>query len=371
MIRFVNTPAASVPTPTTDRTTLFVDDTGLPSYKDEGGVVHSLGGEPLPSGGTTGQLLSKASSSDYDTEWKTVQASDVGAVSLNGNDTVNGNKKFTENFLLERVNTAGAEVTVRTTAANAPVIHYEYRNESTPDGRPLANQLIGAAGARPWAGTDWTTHSAAAYHFGAAENHTSTTQATFINLSITPYGSTTSSRFSCATFNADGDVINSRGLTGRMVNPGERGRGLQVLRQANAELSVASFGNAAYVAFYRGVVAGGTPSAPTATAANAGSGFGLIGHDGSNFTGAKGIVGVLAAENYTTTANGTQVVVETTPLGSLARTRQATFLPNGGMLIANVSTVPATPTGGGVFYVEGGALKYKGSSGTVTVIAPA
>jgi hypothetical protein len=33
--------------------------------------------------------------------------------------------------------------------------------------------------------------------------------------------------------------------------------------------------------------------------------------------------------------------------------------------------VPNTPSGGGVFYVESGALKYKGSSGTVTTIAPA
>lgn len=32
---------------------------------------------------------------------------------------------------------------------------------------------------------------------------------------------------------------------------------------------------------------------------------------------------------------------------------------------------PATPTGGGVIYVENGALKYKGSSGTVTTLAPA
>jgi hypothetical protein len=38
--------------------------------------------------------------------------------------------------------------------------------------------------------------------------------------------------------------------------------------------------------------------------------------------------------------------------------------------IAN-STEPATPTGGGVIYVESGALKYKGSSGTVTTIANA
>ena len=42
----------------------------------------------------------------------------------------------------------------------------------------------------------------------------------------------------------------------------------------------------------------------------------------------------------------------------------------GRVFVAN-STAPATPTGGGVFYVEAGALKYKGSSGTVTTIANA
>jgi hypothetical protein len=42
------------------------------------------------------------------------------------------------------------------------------------------------------------------------------------------------------------------------------------------------------------------------------------------------------------------------------------------MFIANATAVPSTnPTGGGVLYVEGGALKYRGSSGTVTTIANA
>jgi hypothetical protein len=42
------------------------------------------------------------------------------------------------------------------------------------------------------------------------------------------------------------------------------------------------------------------------------------------------------------------------------------------MFIANATTAPTTnPTGGGVMYVEGGALKYRGSSGTVTTIANA
>lgn|SRR5574337_410601 len=40
--------------------------------------------------------------------------------------------------------------------------------------------------------------------------------------------------------------------------------------------------------------------------------------------------------------------------------------------IANATTVPTTnPTGGGVMYVEAGALKYRGSSGTVTTLGVA
>jgi hypothetical protein len=42
------------------------------------------------------------------------------------------------------------------------------------------------------------------------------------------------------------------------------------------------------------------------------------------------------------------------------------------VFIANATTVPSTdPTGGGILYCEGGALKFRGSSGTVTTIAPA
>ncbi len=44
----------------------------------------------------------------------------------------------------------------------------------------------------------------------------------------------------------------------------------------------------------------------------------------------------------------------------------------GVVAIANATTAPTTnPSGGGVLYCESGALKYRGSSGTVTVIAPA
>ncbi len=40
--------------------------------------------------------------------------------------------------------------------------------------------------------------------------------------------------------------------------------------------------------------------------------------------------------------------------------------------LANAATVPTSnPTGGGVLYSEGGALKWRGSSGTITTLAPA
>jgi hypothetical protein len=45
---------------------------------------------------------------------------------------------------------------------------------------------------------------------------------------------------------------------------------------------------------------------------------------------------------------------------------------SGILALLNAGTVPTTnPSAGGIIYVEAGALKYRGSSGTVTVLAPA
>jgi hypothetical protein len=41
------------------------------------------------------------------------------------------------------------------------------------------------------------------------------------------------------------------------------------------------------------------------------------------------------------------------------------------LLLANATAPGSNPTGGGYLYVESGALKYRGSSGTVTTIANA
>jgi hypothetical protein len=47
------------------------------------------------------------------------------------------------------------------------------------------------------------------------------------------------------------------------------------------------------------------------------------------------------------------------------------LLKDGGILLKNVAVAPSTPTAGGVLYVESGALTYNGSSGTVSIVAPA
>ncbi len=42
--------ASLVPTPATNKVTLFVSDTGIPSYKDDAGLVTPMSGQPIPAG---------------------------------------------------------------------------------------------------------------------------------------------------------------------------------------------------------------------------------------------------------------------------------------------------------------------------------
>lgn len=73
MLTFLKRLAAAVPTPATNKVTVFVEDaTGEPSYKDDTGTVTSLKGDPgegVPTGGTAGQVLAKIDGTDYNTEW--------------------------------------------------------------------------------------------------------------------------------------------------------------------------------------------------------------------------------------------------------------------------------------------------------------
>lgn len=111
-----------------------------------------------------------------------------------------------------------------------------------------------------------------------------------------------------------------------------------------------------------------------------------VGDDGA------GTSGVLSFESNTspfaTISNNSGVntmsFIVSSNIFALAATQQiklnsdVAFFANGSfgsgskvIFIANATTVPTTnPTGGGILYCEGGALKFRGSGGTVTTIAP-
>lgn len=74
--------------------------------------------------------------------------------------------------------------------------------------------------------------------------------------------------------------------------------------------------------------------------------------------------------NYT---DGTSLLVAYEPGSGNIRFRTTDVGGGVGVMgIGNVVVAPSTtPAGGGILYVEGGALKWKGSSGTVTTVAPA
>lgn len=55
-----------------------------------------------------------------------------------------------------------------------------------------------------------------------------------------------------------------------------------------------------------------------------------------------------------------------TELPSITASMEA--LVGGGVFLKNVGAVPPTRSGGGSLYVENGSLKFKGSSGTVTIL---
>jgi hypothetical protein len=73
--------------------------------------------------------------------------------------------------------------------------------------------------------------------------------------------------------------------------------------------------------------------------------------------------GAVPLERARITKNGNVLIGGTTDLNEKLQVTGRAFLAN--------QTAPSTPTGGGVIYVESGALKYKGSSGTVTVLGAA
>lgn len=180
---------------------------------------------------------------------------------------------------------------------------------------------------------------------------------------------------------------------------------------ASADFNLEVYGAAARLVAMR---AGGSLAVPTALTLNSNLFLFLMqGYDGSAFATSASIQ-FTATEAWNTAAHGTQITFATTDNGSITNTARFTltpagnWIPNAGntynvggpttqrlagvyaqngifgpvaaslgggdgvVFIGNRTTAPTTnPVNGGILYVEAGALKYRGSAGTVTTIAPA
>ncbi len=90
-------------------------------------------------------------------------------------------------------------------------------------------------------------------------------------------------------------------------------------------------------------------------------GFSYVNDSGPVFLGFPAFSAVLTGSG---TPDGINLALLSNP-GSFGSGKGVVFLPN-------AVTVPSgNPSGGGILYVEAGALKYKGSSGTVTTLGNA
>lgn len=98
---------------------------------------------------------------------------------------------------------------------------------------------------------------------------------------------------------------------------------------------------------------------------------------GGSGTNVSGAAYRIAGGRGTGSAAGGKVIIATAPPGSSGAGANALVdvlevLADGFVFVKNATTVPsANPSGGGYFYVQSGALMYRGSAGTVTTVAPA
>ncbi|WP_413964423.1 hypothetical protein [Delftia tsuruhatensis] len=232
-----------------------------------------------------------------------------------------GKNVFQQDLLIE--GETGPEVDLGIRAyGRAPVLHGYLANgtKASPSATTI-NQLVLGVGGRSWTGTKWSEHSTAAIHFATTENHSDTAQGTNVAILATPIGLGYADRVKVAEFNGDGDIINSRGVTQRKVNSGERSRGIEIYREGNtAEFSMVSTATVPYASLFRGYSVGGSAAGGySATVSGQGTGYALCGHDGSGFVGAKALIGLHAGANWTTTSTPTRIEFQTTVTGSTVR----------------------------------------------------
>jgi hypothetical protein len=290
-----------------------------------------------------------------------------------------------------------AGITATTYGASGGVFHGRIAGgtEAAPTAA-TAGMLVMGIGGRAYDGTIFQDHSASALHCIALGNQTGSNWGQFIRFLTTPLNSVT--RRVNQVMTGDG-VLWCMGQNSTFTDTLYAQYQPFSAANINCPLMVSSgdtvvssvaVGVAGYgiiSAGFRSGVAGGTPGTPSASPADQVLCFvGGHGYDVAWGTGTKAIITFNAAETWAVGANGTYITFGTTPIGSTARAEALRIDGRGNVGIGTASfgtsaahvlglanaTVPSTsPAGMGQLYVEAGALKYRGSSGTITTLGVA
>jgi hypothetical protein len=182
--------------------------------------------------------------------------------------------------------------------------------------------------ARGYGSTEFPSTNSGTLTFRATENHTDTARGTSIELATTENGTTTLNTRLTVTHN--GDVGIGTTSPGSLLNLSQNGS-TQLLNDGFSDTT----GTAPQFVFRR---ARGTQASPTALLA--GNLIGSLagrGHDGTDFTVSRAAIQFAAAQNWTSTANGTNIRISTTENGTTTLSERVRILDNGNVGIGTTA----------------------------------
>lgn len=192
--------------------------------------------------------------------------------------------------------------------------------------------LVGLLG-RGYGATNFNGTGSGGMFVRAAETWSDTAQGTNLAFNTTAIGTITPTARMNIT--ASGDV--GIGTTNPVTT-------LELVRNGETNFFGTSYNdNDGSAVFFRR--ARGTPQTPAAVQAGDSLGyFGAAGYGATTWGDGVGVMAVIAAENWTDTANGSTVAFATTPLGTTDFVPQVAILPNGNVGLGTPGDVNGIPT---------------------------
>lgn len=240
-----------------------------------------------------------------------------------------------------------------------------------------SGDITGGYGSR-WCYDAGTFHvsSPVAVHFQTTENSTTSAWGGWLRFLTTPKGSTTRRERGGITDNGtfwSHDNATYDSALSAQTQPFSDARfvaSATVSTTPGSTFAAVGYGDGCTPGF-RGANARGTAASPSASQSGDILCFvGAHGYDTAWTTSSKATIFMRAAENFTGSAQGTEITFATTKNAGTTRTEQAKIPNDGGLALKEGITAPSAEAGWTKIYVDtaDGLLKSKNAAGTVTTL---